>query len=146
MNMDFLCAIAVFAMCLWILGKSKHDHNRAEVLPAVRTELPEYSVDEFGFTEVSPKGEGKTISWSEVQHVGILTTSDGPWFEDVFFIIKTDRGDICLPNGKAMEIQLFEHFKALPGFEYEQVIKAMGCAVDNSFPCWDRSWGMGRQL
>ena len=83
-------------------------------------------------------GDGVEYLWSEVNHVSILTTSDGPFCEDVFFVIKTDKGTICIDQSQATDIKLFEQFARLKGFSYEQTILAMGCTDDAVFPCWER--------
>jgi len=104
---------------------------------------PSYTLDESGLSEVSANGPGRKYLWSEVQHVGILTTADGPFSEDIFFIIKTDSQDICITDEQATRINLFDGFHHLPGFDYEQAAAAMCSTSEASFPCWDRSWGAG---
>ncbi|CAN5626964.1 hypothetical protein BH10CYA1_BH10CYA1_43010 [soil metagenome] len=101
-----------------------------------------YSVDDSGFTEVLPNGStnGKKHLWSDVLHVGVLTTDDGPWIDDVFFVIKTRTGDICIPSEDAQVMNLLQKFERLPGFQWEQVVEAMGSVNDQSFACWDISW------
>ena len=102
----------------------------------------EYAVDESGLSELSQNGDGRKYPWTAVKHIGILTTSDGPWCEDVFFIIKTDLGDICITHAEAQKTRLLEQFKVLPGFNYGQVVSAMASTSEASFACWDRSWSL----
>ncbi len=108
----------------------------------VRAQWTRYSVDDSGFTEVLPDGRqcGKTHLWSDVLHVGILTTDDGPWFDDVFFVIRTKTGDLCIASEDAQAKNLLEQFGRLPGFQWEKVVEAMGSTNDASFACWDVSW------
>lgn len=103
---------------------------------------PQYSVDDTGFTEISPEDGAiaKTHTWSDVQHVGVLTTSDGPFFDDVFFVIHTKTGDLCITSEDAQKINLLQHFERLPGFQWDKVVEAMACTSDAKFPCWDSSW------
>lgn len=107
-----------------------------------RAKWVRYLVDDSGFTEVLPDGSesGKKHLWADVLHVGILTTDDGPWFDDVFFVIKTKTGELCIPSEDAQAANLLEHFGRLPGFQWEKVVEAMGSTSDASFACWDISW------
>ncbi|MFA6210391.1 MAG: hypothetical protein WCT03_01930 [Candidatus Obscuribacterales bacterium] len=101
---------------------------------------PQYKLSPEGIVELAAKPEEseREYLWSSVNHVGILTTSDGPWCEDVYFVIKTDNGTIMIDQSHAAKIELFEQFARLPGFNYEQVILAMGCTDDAAFNCWER--------
>ncbi len=103
---------------------------------------PQYLVDDSGFTEILPPGDevAKTHLWSDVLHVGVITTEDGPFFDDVFFVIKTRTGDLCITSEDAQEINLLQQFQRLPGFQWEKVVEAMGSVSDATFPCWDSSW------
>lgn len=103
---------------------------------------PQYLVDDSGLTEILPPGGAvaKTHLWSDVLHVGVITTEDGPFFDDVFFVIKTRTGDLCITSEDAQKINLIHHFHRLPGFQWEKVIEAMGSVSDAIFPCWDSSW------
>ncbi len=107
-------------------------------LGPVPSRMPFYSIDESGIREIALVD--KKHLWSDVLHVGIVTTEDGPFFDDVFFIIETNQGNICIPQAQAMKLDLLKNFERLPGFKWEQVIDAMTCATDASFACWDRSW------
>jgi len=109
------------------------------------TKRARYRLSQVGIVETVDEvaGESKReYLWADVTYVGILTTSDGPWSEDVFFIIKTDQGSVCIDHSQAVEIKLFEQFAMLPGFSYEQVVLAMGCTDDASFKCWEKSMAM----
>lgn len=103
---------------------------------------PKYAVDDSGFTEISSTSDGivKRHLWSDVLHVGVITTEDGPFFYDVFFVIKTRTGDLCITSEDAEEIDLLKQFERLPGFQWEKVVEAMGSTNDATFPCWDSGW------
>lgn len=88
---------------------------------------PKYDVNEEGIVEISSEGNETKHPWSDVQHVGILTTSDGPWSEDVFLIIKTNHGDLCITHDQAQKTKLLIHFENLPDFRWEAVVEAMSC-------------------
>ncbi|MBS1955492.1 MAG: hypothetical protein JST89_15015 [Cyanobacteria bacterium SZAS-4] len=108
----------------------------------VSRKWPQYSVDDSGFTEISaPDGAiPKTHLWSDVLHVGVITTDEGPFFDDVFFVIKTRTGDLCMTSQDAQKLDLLQYFKILPGFQWDRVVEAMGSADNAIFPCWDSTW------
>lgn len=95
-------------------------------------------VDDSGFRVTSSDGETRDYPWAAVNHVGILTTSDGPLCEDVYFVVKTDVGAICITHSDATQMDLLQYFDRLDGFKWDKVVEAMCCCVDASFPCWDR--------
>lgn len=101
----------------------------------------QYRADHAGLYEISDDAEGANYLWSDVYHVAILTTSDGPFLEDVFFIIRTDTGDIVISHSDAVAMQLLEYFKVFAEFDWGKVVEAMGSTSEASFACWDRSWG-----
>ncbi len=103
-------------------------------MPAVPRVL-RYAVDALGIREVEG---GRQYLWLDVNHVSILTTSDGPFAEDLYFVIKTDSATIIIDHTQASEIKLFDQFAQLPGFSYEQTILAMGSTNDAVFVCFER--------
>lgn len=129
---------------MWITMKVLYDLYLKKALDAVRTQpkskQPEYTVDAEGFTQINGDDAGQKFPWSDVRHVGIITTSDGPFFDDVFFIIQFANKNICLTSFQAEDMKLMSYFNILPGFRYESAIEAMGSVDDASFHCWDVSW------
>ena len=104
----------------------------------------EYSIDETGINQLSygQQCSKKVYRWQDVEQVIIITTSDGPFLEDVFFIIKVMAPDaaeiLCISHSEAVKIHLFDGFASLPGFNYEQVIMAMGSCTEASFLCFEK--------
>jgi hypothetical protein len=92
-------------------------------------------------TRVRPDGVEEKIRWDELHEVGILTTDEGPFQEDVFFLlIASDGKSGCVvPQGAEGSSQLIERLQKLPGFDNEAVIKAMGSTSNAKFLCWKRS-------
>lgn len=124
--------------------KVLYDLYLKKVLSAIRStpksSQVEYTVDAEGFTQISGDDAGQIFRWNDVQHVGIITTSDGPFFDDVFFIIQFANKNICLTSFQAEDMKLMDYFNILPGFRYESAIEAMGSVNNASFHCWDVSW------
>jgi hypothetical protein len=89
---------------------------------------------------VRADGVVETIRWDEVHEVGILTTDEGPWQEDVFFLLIAADGmsGCCVPQSSDGCDQLLRRLQQLPNFDNEAVIKAMGSSCNAKFVCWKR--------
>ena len=70
----------------------------------------------------------------------MLTTADGPFAEDMFFVLAGRDGSGCVvPQSASESGQLLERLQRLPGFDNEAFIRAMGSSEDARFVCWRRS-------
>jgi hypothetical protein len=79
------------------------------------------------------------VAWDDLLEVAILTTADGPFTEDVFFVLVGRGGTGCVvPQGAPEGSQLQERLQRLPGFDNKAVIRAMSSADDATFVCWRR--------
>jgi predicted metal-dependent HD superfamily phosphohydrolase len=75
-------------------------------------------------------------SWRDLVAVGIRTTADGPFADDVFWQFLLERRVIELPSGAMGDIEpLARH---LPGFDSLKVIAAMGSCHERIFRVWHR--------
>ena len=91
-------------------------------------------------TRVRPDGVAETIRWDELHEVGIFTTDEGPWREDVFFMLITADGKsgCAVPQSADGTNALLDRLQQLPGFDNEAVIRAMGSTSNAKFVCWTR--------
>jgi len=91
-------------------------------------------------TRVRPDGGGETIRWDDLHEVDILTTDEGPWREDVFFLLLASDGKsgCAVPQSSEGSKLLFERLQQLPNFDNEAVIRAMGSTANARFVCWKR--------
>jgi len=97
--------------------------------------------DSAGVTRTLINGATESIAWDELAKVQILTTDEGPWSEDVYFLLSTEDGKrgCAVPQLSKGSQQLLERLMTLPGFDHEQVIEAMGCTSRKMFLCWERA-------
>ena len=93
--------------------------------------------DEEIVREISD-GTTERVRWDELRKVTIITTDQGPFLEDVFFILESSNSGALITHDWATKIQLLEQLEKLPNFNFEQVIKAMTCTDNNSFLCWEK--------
>lgn len=97
------------------------------------------TIDDWGVTRVA--GElREAVAWADLVWVRIYTTSAGPAVEDVFFALGGADGKGCLvPHDLAARENLLAVLQErLPGFDNEQVGRAMGSVTDAYFTIWTR--------
>jgi len=82
----------------------------------------------------------EAIAWQDVAFIQILTTSDGPGAEDMFFALGSADGKGCLvPNGLAVEANLLAVLQArFPGLDNAAVARAAGSTTEAEFTLWTR--------
>jgi hypothetical protein len=97
-------------------------------------------ITESAVTRTRPDGVEESIQLGDLSEVGILTTDEGPWQEDVYFLlIGSDGKSGCVvPQSAEGCDKLLSYLQKLPGFNNEAVIKAMGSTTNAKFVCWKR--------
>jgi len=95
--------------------------------------------DDHGVRRVLADGRVEQVGWDELLQVVVLTTSDGPFAEDVSFVRTGPEGTGCVvPQGAPECAHLLERLHRLPGFDNEALFRAMSSTQDASFVCWRR--------
>jgi hypothetical protein len=95
-------------------------------------------VTEDGVTRTLSDGRVESVTWDALTEVRVVTTSQGPFAEDVFFVLAAGESGCVVPQSHASEA-LLAVLQALPGFDNEKLIEAMGSATDAEFVCWRRT-------
>jgi hypothetical protein len=104
---------------------------------------PEFRID-FDDTMIAITdnlGERHEILWSDLEKVAIRTTDDGPTGADIFWGLQTASAErvLVFPDGAAGERELLDAFaKRLEGFNYGEVMHAMGTTSNGLFVVWQR--------
>jgi len=82
--------------------------------------------------------EDESIAWDALAEVSIITTSDGPFADDVFFALQNaDGSGVLVPQGLAVEHELLKELQTrLPDMDNEAIIRAMGSATEARFVLW----------
>ena len=84
-----------------------------------------------------PDGTVERVGWDDLQKVEVVTTGDGPFAPDVFWVLHGRNGGCAIPQGPTGDSQLLERLQALPGFDNNAVIAAMSSTSDGRFLCWE---------
>lgn len=94
-------------------------------------------------THIRHDGKTETLRWDQLEEVGILTTSDGPHADDVFWVLLgPGRTSGCGIASSATGMDaLLARLQRLPGFDNEAVVRAMGSATNARFVCWRKATG-----
>lgn len=90
------------------------------------------------FDDVGFGTAGNQVNWNRVRSIGIRTTDEGPFVEDLFWMFVLDDGVIELPGGWINEPQLHAMQLKLEGFDNEAVIRSMTSVEQNYFHVWHR--------
>jgi hypothetical protein len=86
-----------------------------------------------------PDGKVERVGWADLQKVEVVTTGDGPFAPDVFWVLHGTDGGCTVPRGATGDRQLLERLQALPGFDNHAFIEAMSSTSDMRFLCWQRA-------
>lgn len=86
-----------------------------------------------------PDGKVERVGWADLQKVEVVTTGDGPFAPDVFWVLHGTDGGCAVPQGATGDSQLLERLQTLPGYDNHAFIKAMSSTSDRRFLCWQRA-------
>lgn len=87
-----------------------------------------------------PVGKAQSISFADLERIVIETNDRGPFEEDVWWLLlgAGDKLAVSFPQSADGEHEAVEALMKLPGFNYEQMIAAMGSTDHGFFPVWRR--------
>jgi hypothetical protein len=95
-------------------------------------------VNETEIVNHRPGGKIERIAFADLRAVIIETNDKGPFAPDVFWILLGDHPEIgCVyPQGATGEQEAMKALLKLPGFDIEQLLRAMKSTDNTSFLCW----------
>lgn len=83
-------------------------------------------------------GRTEAIRWTDLREVSIRTTDDGPFVDDLFWILKSAAADCIVPSEAVGVQELLIRLQQLPGFDHQAVIRAATTTEDATFLCWQK--------
>ena len=87
-----------------------------------------------------PEGEVQLIQWGELNEVGMVTTDEGPFAEDVFFmLLSEDKKGCVIPQSAEGCGDLLSRLQMLPDFNNNALIEAMGSTSNQQFRLWKKT-------
>jgi hypothetical protein len=123
------------------LDRALHPERHASE-PRAQLEPESHFVVHLSDSEVvceRPDGKVERVGWADLQKVEVVTTRDGPFAPDVFWVLQGTDGGCAVPQGATGDSQLLERLQALPGFDNHAFIEAMSSTSDRRFLCWQRA-------
>lgn len=81
--------------------------------------------------------ESTEIPMEEIMEIAIITTSQGPIYPDIFWLLKSESNYYIIPSEGPGE-NFLEEVQHLPGFDNETIIKAMQSTEDDIFKCYNK--------
>ncbi|MBT5018073.1 MAG: hypothetical protein HON04_04960 [Planctomicrobium sp.] len=79
------------------------------------------------------------VSITELVQISIRTTPEGPFVEDVYFVLKGASTTLTFPQQANGVGEFVELLTELPGFNSEAFLATMSCTSDHEFLCWKRT-------
>jgi len=129
-----------FGFCVFLSGFLAHRLLPRPDLSDLVTE--EQIVVEFDNDEIScirPDGYTEQVRWDDLARVEVMTTNEGPWACDVYFVLHGTSSGCLIPQGATGDQKLVERLLELPGFDEKLFVDAMGCTSNRTFDVWKRS-------
>lgn len=81
-----------------------------------------------------------TIRWDQLEVVGLRTTAEGPFAEDVFWVLVYRGGRrVDVPSLLVGDDVIDVMVKHLPGLDCAKVVDAMACSQERVFRLWHRT-------
>ena len=103
---------------------------------ALRERLVALDIDEEGARVQRGDGSCDELKWSELTAVEIVTTDEGPWSDDIFWLLLSGEHACVLPNSAGSEI--LDQLRSFDGVNTEAIISAMGWTENARFVVWKR--------
>jgi hypothetical protein len=104
-----------------------------------KASAPALVVDEQGVRRTVGVDREEAVGWDEIEQISIVTTDEGPWLEDFYWLLHGANGRGCaVPGALAQEHGLLELLQErfAEGFDNEAVIRACGSCDHAMFVVW----------
>ena len=138
----WLCSRACDWYVAWLIRRARNRIDHPEKYASERREPESSVVVRVTAEEVvceRPNAETEHVRWRDLQRVEVITTDDGPFAPDVFWVLLGTSGGCAVPQGATGDRELLQRLQALPGFDNESFIQAMGNTENRRFLCWSKA-------
>jgi len=102
--------------------------------------MPSVSFDEARVLKNDGAGSSVVLRWQDLSEVCIVTNDQGPFVDDVFWVLSGPDGHLFFPSELAGMDELVSRLLELPGADPQAVIRAMDSTEHARFIVW-RSGG-----
>jgi hypothetical protein len=91
-------------------------------------------------TRILPNGESESVRFDDLIEVSIVTTDQGPFVEDLFYVLRGHNGAAIIGLDWACRLNLLGKIAPLPKFDLEETIRASSSCENNVFVLWSEEW------
>ena len=85
-----------------------------------------------------PDGQTERVAWDDLRRVEILTTPDGPFSPDAFWVLSGSDSGCVIPWGATGDRELLERLQRLPQFDNMAVINSAPKTEESMTLCWQK--------
>jgi hypothetical protein len=100
--------------------------------------LPTIELTDSALIYHQPNREPRIVHWDALRAVLLETTDQGPFVEDLWWILIDNEGHCIIPQEVGSEM-LLARLQELPGFDNDAVVAAMASVENKIFVCWQRT-------
>jgi hypothetical protein len=137
--LNLLPFVIALAAIVWLYARAR---RRTSANHVVKLDPESKFTVDVSDTRVSvhrPDGTLETIDLDALERIVIRTNGLGPWQPDVWWELYSTGTLACtFPQGATGEQAMMDLGNRLPGFDFAQLIEAMGSTSDAEFLCWAR--------
>jgi hypothetical protein len=119
--------LPILLLSRWRVASDDKLHPESDYVVAISADAIEV---------VAPDGHAERISLADLREVVVETNDTGPWGADVWWHLIGSVSHIAYPQGATGESVLLDHLQKLPGFDNQELIRAMGSTSNAKFICW----------
>jgi len=125
-----------------IFGNQKRTTPTTPTTAVPREAFSTVTFDNERITRILADGKSEVVTWADLKTITIVTTDQGPFVDDVFWVLAGSASGCVLPSEAQGMKELLPRLQALPGFDNKAVISAMSSAQNAKFVCWSRGGGL----
>ena len=92
-------------------------------------------------TVIRPGRVKEMIRWDDVRSISVITTDEGPFLPDVWFVLQGNDGQCQFPQGAPKADEAYERISLFDGFDFETFIKSMSSTENARFLLWQQQPG-----
>jgi hypothetical protein len=89
--------------------------------------------------DANADGKTETVDWNDLHEVSIMTSDEGPFVEDLYWILRGTKSGCAVPNSAEGMPELLVRLQTLPGFDNEAVVRSIASTRYASFDVWKRA-------
>ena len=85
-----------------------------------------------------PGRKTEQVNWKDIVEIRMINTSAGPAMPDVWLALMGGENGCLIPQGAKGYKEVYDIVSKYDGFDFNNVIKSMGCSDDAQFLLWKK--------